>query len=65
LHLDTVLDRQLMRRLGLVERGLAKIGEGACGHCDATGEHISRGRLEAVPEAVYTIEAQRALEREA
>ena len=64
-EVDTVLDRRLMRRLGLVERALAKIGEGTYGLCDATGERIPRGRLEAVPEAVYTIEAQRALEREA
>ncbi len=64
-EVDTVLDRRLMRRLGLVERALAKIGEGIYGLCDATGERIPRGRLEAVPEAVYTIEAQRALEREA
>jgi DnaK suppressor protein len=64
-EVDTVLDRWLMRRLGLVERALAKIGEGTYGLCDATGERIPRGRLEAVPEAVYTIEAQRALEREA
>jgi DnaK suppressor protein len=64
-EVDTVLDRRLMRRLGLVERALSKIGEGTYGHCDATGERIPRGRLEAVPEAVYTIEVQRALEREA
>jgi DnaK suppressor protein len=64
-EVDIVLDRRLMRRLGLVERALAKIGEETYGLCDATGERIPRGRLEAVPEAVYTIEAQRALEREA
>lgn len=60
---DTILDRRLMRRL--VERALAKIEEGTYGLCDATGECIPRGRLEAVPEAIYTTEAQRALEREA
>ena len=54
-----------MRQFGLVERALAKIGEGTYGHCDATGDALPRGRLEAVPGAVYTIEAQRALEREA
>ncbi len=64
-EVDTVLDRRLMRRLGLVERALEKIDEGTYGVCDATGERIPRGRLQAVPEAVYTIEAQRTLEREA
>ena len=60
--LDAVLDRQLMRRLGSVERALEKIEEGTYGICDATGEQIPKGRLEAVPEAIYTIEARRALE---
>jgi DnaK suppressor protein len=64
-EVDIVLDRRLMRQFGLVERALAKIGEGTYGHCDATGDALTRGRLEAVPGAVYTIEAQRALEREA
>ena len=62
-EVDTVLDRRLMRRLGLVERALEKIEEGTYGVCDATGERIPNGRLQAVPEAVYTIEAQRTLER--
>jgi len=50
---DTVLDRRLMRRLGLVERALEKIDEGTYGICDATGKRIPKGRLQAVPEAVY------------
>ena len=64
-EVDTVLDRRLMRRLGLVERALAKIGEGTYGLGAARGALTPGGRLEAVPEAVYTVEAQRALEREA
>lgn len=60
--LDAVLDRQLMRRLRFVERALEKIEEGTYGICDATGEQIPKGRLEVVPEAVYTILARRALE---
>jgi len=60
--LDSVIDQQLMRRLGSVERALEKVVEGTYGFCDATGERIPKGRLEAVPEAVYTIEAKRALE---
>jgi DnaK suppressor protein len=64
-EVDTVLDRRLVRRLGLVERALEKIKDGTYGVCDATGERIPKGRLQAVPEAIYTIEVQRALEGEA
>jgi DnaK suppressor protein len=46
-----------------VERALQKIDERTYGICDATGELISRGRLEAVPEALYTLEAQQRQER--
>jgi DnaK suppressor protein len=41
-----------------VQRALQKIEEGTYGLCDATGEPILRERLEAVPEAIYTLEAQ-------
>ena len=62
-ELDTALDWRLTRRLGYIQRALQKIEEGTYGICDATGKQISRGRLEAVPEAIYTIEAQRELEK--
>jgi DnaK suppressor protein len=53
-----------MRRLRFVERALEKIEEGTYSIWDAMGEQIPKGWLEAVPEAVYTIEAKRALEGE-
>lgn len=62
-EVDTALDRRIMHRLGLIQRALQKIDEGTYGICDDTGEPISRRRLEAVPEAIYTIEAQRRRER--
>jgi DnaK suppressor protein len=62
-ELDAALEWRIDRRLANIERALAKIDEGTYGICDATGETIPRGRLEAVPEAIYTIEAQRKLER--
>lgn len=62
-EVDTALDQTIMRRLGLIQRALEKIDEGSYGVCDDTGEPISRGRLEAAPEAIYTIEAQKARER--
>ncbi|MGB3633644.1 MAG: TraR/DksA C4-type zinc finger protein [Rubrobacteraceae bacterium] len=61
--LDTALDWRLTRRLGYIQRALEKIEEGTYGICDATGKQISRGRLEAVPEAIYTIAAQREREQ--
>lgn len=62
-ELDTALDWRLMRRLGYIQRALGKIEDGSYGLCDATGESIPRGRLEAVPEAIYTIEAQKEHEK--
>jgi DnaK suppressor protein len=46
------------RRLEEVNRALEKIEEGTYGVCDDTGEEIPKGRLEAMPEAVVTVEAQ-------
>lgn len=61
-EVDTALDRRLAHRLRLVKRALQKIEEGTYGVCDATGEPIPKGRLEAAPEAIYTLEAQKRLE---
>ena len=57
-ELDAGIEQTVERRLRNVERALQKIEEGTYGICDATGEPISKGRLEAVPEALYTLEAQ-------
>jgi DnaK suppressor protein len=63
-ELDATVEQTLERRLRNVERALQKIEEGTYGICDDTGEPIPRGRLEAVPEAIYTVEAQQRRERE-
>ena len=63
-EMDATVEQTLERRLRNVERALQKIEEGTYGICDDTGEPIPRGRLEAVPEAIYTVEAQRRHERE-
>jgi DnaK suppressor protein len=62
-ELDAGIEQTVERRLRNVERALQKIEEGTYGICDATGEPISEGRLEAVPEALYTLEAQQRQER--
>jgi DnaK suppressor protein len=63
-ELDATVEQTLERRLRNVERAMQKIEEGTYGICDDTGEPIPRGRLEAVPEAIYTVEAQQRRERE-
>jgi DnaK suppressor protein len=62
-ELDAGIEQTVERRLRNVERALQKIEEGTYGICDATEEPISKGRLEAVPEALYTLEAQQRQER--
>ena len=57
-EVDATVERQVERRLAHVERALQKIEEGTYGHSDDSGEPIPRGRLEAVPEAIRTVEEQ-------
>lgn len=46
-----------------IERALEKINEDTYGICDITGKEIPRARLEAVPYATMTVEAQDRLEK--
>ncbi|PCI76631.1 RNA polymerase-binding transcription factor [Candidatus Aerophobetes bacterium] len=48
-----------------IGRALEKIEEGSYGLCDMTQKVISKKRLEATPYAIYTIESQEILEKEA
>ncbi len=45
-------------RIGRIDRALEKIQDGTYGLSDLSGAPISRERLEAVPEALYTIEEE-------
>ena len=63
-EMDASVEEGIERRLGEIERALQKIEEGTYGVCEDTGEEIPRGRLEAVPEALRTVEAQQRFERE-
>ena len=63
-EMDASVGEGIERRLREVERALQKIEEGTYGVCDDTGEEIPTGRLEAVPEAIRTVEAQQRFERE-
>jgi DnaK suppressor protein len=62
-EMDATIGEQVERRLKDVDRALQKIDEETYGICDDTGEPIPKGRLEAVPEAVRTVEAQQRYER--
>jgi len=63
-ELDATLGKQFDRELLDVNRALQKIEEGSYGLSDGSGEPILRGRLEAMPEAIYTVEEQQRRERE-
>ena len=52
-----------VERLARVDRALKKIEEGSYGLSDRSGKPIARERLEAVPEALYTLSEEQASER--
>jgi len=51
-----------VERLARIERALRKIEDGSYGISDASGEPIPRERLEAMPEAIYTLAELKARE---
>jgi len=63
-EMDATIGGQTGRRLEDVERALQKIKEGTYGLSDESGEPIPRGRLEAAPEAIRTVEEQQRFEKE-
>jgi len=62
LELDGNAIAQSAQRLAQIDRALQKIADGTYGLSDASGEPISRERLEAVPEAIYTVAEVKARE---
>ena len=52
-----------VERLARVDRALQKIEQGTYGLSDKSGEPIARERLEAVPEALYTLHEEEDRER--
>jgi DnaK suppressor protein len=57
------LTTQELDVLKQIARALEKMQEGTYGLCDLTGEPIPKKRLEAIPYATMTIEAQTKLEK--
>jgi DnaK suppressor protein len=62
LELDGNLVARNAQRLAQVDRALEKIAEGTYGLSDASDDAIPKERLEATPEAIYTVEEQAARE---
>ena len=62
LELDGDLVARNAQRLAQIARALEKISEGSYGLSDASGQPIPKERLEATPEAVYTVAEQAARE---
>ena len=46
-----------------IDRALEKIEEGTYGKCDVTGKDIPKKRLDAIPYAIMTVEAQEKIEK--
>jgi DnaK suppressor protein len=65
LELEGNLEARDTDRLVNVERALRKIDEGTYGVSDASGEPIPMARLEVVPDAIYTLAEQEALDKKA
>ena len=63
LELDGALRVRDLTRLGRVDRALKKIEEGTYGLSDMSGRPIPRERLEVVPESIYTLAEEEALEK--
>jgi len=63
-EMDATIGAQSERRIEDVERALAKIEEGTYGTSDESGEPIPRGRLEAAPDAIRTVEEQQRFEKQ-
>jgi DnaK suppressor protein len=57
------LTSQEFNILKYIDRALEKINEDTYGICDITGKEIPKARLEAVPYATMTVEAQDKLEK--
>jgi DnaK suppressor protein len=63
LELDGNLVARNVARLERIDRALKKMEEGTYGSSDLSGQPIPRERLEAVPESIYTLAEEDALEQ--
>jgi DnaK suppressor protein len=61
---DMTIDAVEERRLRVIERALQKIDEGTYGLSDLSGDPIPKARLDAMPEALFTIQEEEAREKQ-
>ena len=62
---DEALHKVTENRLRTVERALQKMAQGTYGLSDASGKPIPQERLKQTPEAIYTLDEERARESDA
>jgi DnaK suppressor protein len=62
-EIDEAVHRYDDRRLRAVERALQKIQEGTYGLSEVSGKPIPRARLQAIPEALLTVEEEAQAEK--
>jgi DnaK suppressor protein len=62
-EIDEAVHRHEDRRLRAVERALQKIEEGTYGLSDLSGAAIPTARLQAIPEALLTVEEEAQVEK--
>lgn len=62
--IDGAIDAVEDQRLRRIDRALAKIDEGTYGLSVLSGDPIPKARLEAMPDALFTIEEEEARERQ-
>ena len=48
--------------IGRIDKALDKIERGTYGYCDRCGRQISKGRLDAIPHAIYCVDCQDIIE---
>lgn len=64
LEVDQALHDVDDRRIANIDRALQKIAEGSYGLSDLSGEPIPRARLEATPEALFTVQEESRAEKD-
>ena len=62
-HINLEVAGKEFELLRQIERALDKIEDGSYGICDISGDEIPKARLEAIPYAITTVQAQEKLEK--
>ncbi|MDH3258224.1 MAG: TraR/DksA family transcriptional regulator [Deltaproteobacteria bacterium] len=61
---DLLLSKREKEKLRLIEEALDKIEEGTYGTCEECGGKIPKGRLKAMPFALYCVDCKEMIEKE-